>query len=115
MLLAAPELWVLTMACVILVADLFLSAERRSIIHLPRRSLVCRHRHCAPTLPGRGHAFDAAQQVLYPRPDGRRAEAVQLRRAGDCLHLRQFCLRQFRMFRTDFYTLALSLCWARCC
>ena len=29
MLLAAPELWVLTMACVILVVDLFLREERR--------------------------------------------------------------------------------------
>ena len=34
MLLAAPELWVLVMACVILVVDLFLSEERRGIIQL---------------------------------------------------------------------------------
>ncbi len=34
MLLAAPEFWVLTMACVILVVDLFLSEERRGIIHM---------------------------------------------------------------------------------
>jgi NADH-quinone oxidoreductase subunit N len=34
MLLAAPEFWVLTMACVILVADLFLVEERRGIIHM---------------------------------------------------------------------------------
>ena len=34
MLLAAPELWVLVMACVILVVDLFLREERRGIIQL---------------------------------------------------------------------------------
>ncbi len=34
MLLAAPELWVLTMACVILIVDLFLREERRGIIHM---------------------------------------------------------------------------------
>jgi len=34
MLLAAPELWVLVMACVILIVDLFLSEERRGIIQL---------------------------------------------------------------------------------
>ena len=33
-LLAAPELWVLVMACIILIADLFLREERRGIIHM---------------------------------------------------------------------------------
>ena len=32
MLLAAPELWVLVMACVIMLVDLFLREERRGII-----------------------------------------------------------------------------------
>ena len=34
MLLAAPEFWVLVMACVIMIVDLFLSEERRGIIHM---------------------------------------------------------------------------------
>ncbi len=34
MLLAAPEFWVLVMACVIMVVDLFLREERRGIIHM---------------------------------------------------------------------------------
>jgi len=34
MLLAAPEFWVLGMACVIMIADLFLREERRGIIHM---------------------------------------------------------------------------------
>ena len=34
MLLAAPEFWVLVMACVIMLADLFISEERRGIIHM---------------------------------------------------------------------------------
>ena len=34
MLLAAPELWVLVMACVIMLVDLFLHEERRGIIHM---------------------------------------------------------------------------------
>ena len=33
MLLAAPEIWVLIMACVILCVDLFLREERRGLIH----------------------------------------------------------------------------------
>ena len=32
-LLIAPELWILTMTCVILVVDLFIKEERRGIIH----------------------------------------------------------------------------------
>ena len=34
MLLAAPEFWVLVMACVIMIVDLFLREERRGIIHM---------------------------------------------------------------------------------
>ena len=33
MLLAAPEIWVLVMACVILCVDVFLKEERRGLIH----------------------------------------------------------------------------------
>ncbi len=34
MLLAAPEFWVLVMACVIMLMDLFIREERRGIIHM---------------------------------------------------------------------------------
>ena len=55
LLLAAPELWVLTMACVILVVDLFLREERRGIIHLLalitlRQSLIIFKFCCQPEI-----------------------------------------------------------------
>jgi len=34
MLLAAPEFWVLIMTCVIMIVDLFLTEQRRGIIHM---------------------------------------------------------------------------------
>ena len=34
LLLIAPELWILTMTCVIMFVDLFLKEERRGIIHM---------------------------------------------------------------------------------
>lgn len=110
MLLAAPELWVLTMACVILIVDLFLREERRGIIQLLALGTL---------------VFAA---IITLRADYM-AEGVRSVTAfngsfirdpmGDVLKLFSFivlalvyiyakhCLRQFRMFRADFYTLSL--------
>jgi NADH-quinone oxidoreductase subunit N len=72
MLLAAPELWVLVMACVILVVDLFLREERRGIIHLLALiTLVFAAIMTLRRLPGqRGGLGGGVQRVLHPRPDG---------------------------------------------
>jgi NADH-quinone oxidoreductase subunit N len=99
MLLAAPEFWVLGMACVILIVDLFLSEERRGIIHM----LAIMSDYAA-----QGTATALAFKGTFIRDT-----------MGDVLKLfsylvlaivfiyAKFCLRQFRMFRADFYTLSL--------
>jgi NADH-quinone oxidoreductase subunit N len=108
--LAAPELWVLVMACVILVVDLFLRDERRGIIHL--LALI--------TL-----VFAAIITLRADYLDAGTGSAVAFNGSfirdpmGDVLKLfsyvvlaivfiyAKFHLRQFRMFRADFYTLTL--------
>jgi NADH-quinone oxidoreductase subunit N len=110
LLLAAPELWVLVMACIILVVDLFLREERRGIIHL--LALV--------TL-----VFAAIITLRADYLDAGTGSAVAFNGSfirdpmGDVLKLfsyvvlaivfiyAKFHLRQFRMFRADFYTLTL--------
>jgi len=110
MLLAAPEFWVLSMACVILIVDLFLSKERRGIIHmLAMLTLVF-----AAIMTLRGdYAIDGARSALAFNGSFIRDQM------GDVLKLFSFLilgivyiyakyfLRQFRMFRADFYTLSL--------
>jgi NADH-quinone oxidoreductase subunit N len=109
-LLAAPEIWVLTMACVILVADLFLREERRGIIHLLAvLSLVF-----AAILTLRGDYIESGQRAVTAFNGSFLRDPV-----GDVLKLfsyvvlafvfiyAKFYLRQFRMFRADFYTLSL--------
>jgi NADH-quinone oxidoreductase subunit N len=110
MLLAAPELWVLTMACVILIVDLFLREERRGIIQLLALGTLV-------------FAAIITLRVDYMSDGLRSATAFSgsfIRDPmGDVLKLfsfvvlglvyiyAKFCLRQFRMFRADFYTLSL--------
>jgi NADH-quinone oxidoreductase subunit N len=109
-LLAAPEIWVLTMACVILVADLFLREERRGIIHLLAvLSLVF-----AAILTLRADYIESGQRAVTAFNGSFLRDPV-----GDVLKLfsyvvlafvfiyAKFYLRQFRMFRADFYTLSL--------
>ncbi len=110
MLLAAPEFWVLVMACVILIVDLFLSEERRGIIHmLAMITLVF-----AAIIIARGDYGSAGQQSATAFNGAFIRDSM-----GDVLKLfslfilglvyiyAKFCLRQFRMFRADFYTLSL--------
>ena len=110
MLLAAPEFWVLTMACVILVADLFLVEERRGIIHM--LAVITLVFAAIITLRG-DYTSDGARSALAFSGSFIRDPM------GDVLKLfsyfvlaivyvySKFCLRQFRMFRSDFYTLSL--------
>ena len=110
MLLAAPEFWVLTMACVILVVDLFLSEERRGIVHL--LAMITLVFAAIITLRG-GYSSEGTQSALAFNG------AFIRDPMGDVLKLfsffvlalvyiyAKFCLRQFRMFRADFYTLSL--------
>jgi NADH-quinone oxidoreductase subunit N len=110
MLLAAPELWVLTMACVILVVDLFLREERRGIIHmLAMITLIF-----AAIITGRGDSLSDGMSSALAFNGTFIRDTM-----GDVLKLfsyfvlaivyvySKFYLRQFRMFRADFYTLSL--------
>jgi NADH-quinone oxidoreductase subunit N len=110
MLLAAPEFWVLIMACVILVWDLFLKEERRGIIHM--LAMITLIFAAIITLRG-DYGSEASRSALAF------GGAFVRDTMGDVLKLfsylvlaivyiyAKFCLRQFRMFRADFYTLSL--------
>ncbi len=110
MLLAAPELWVLTMACVILIVDLFLREERRGIIHMLamitlifaalitlRADYLREGLRSATTFHG-SFIRDPIVVVL---------KLFSLFVLGIVYIYSKFYLRQFRMFRADFYTLSL--------
>jgi len=109
-LLAAPEIWVFTMACVILLVDLFLREERRGIIQLLAMATVI-------------FAGFITMRAEYVHDGTFIATAFNgsfLRDPmGDVLKLSTYFivalvfvyaksyLRQFNMFRADFYTLSL--------
>ncbi len=110
MLLAAPEFWVLVMACVIMLVDLFLREERRGIIHmLAILTLVF-----AGIITLRGD-YLADGILTVTAFNG----AFVRDSMGDVLKMfsfvtlaliftySKFYLRSFNMFRSDFYTLSL--------
>lgn len=109
-LLAAPEFWVLTMACVILIVDLFLREERRGIIHmLAIMTLVF-----AAIITLRADYLEEGVRSAVTFNGSFIRDPM-----GDVLKLfsfliltivfiyAKFFLRQFRMYRADFYTLSL--------
>jgi NADH-quinone oxidoreductase subunit N len=110
MLLAAPEFWVLSMACLILVVDLFISEDRRGIIHmLAMITLIF-----AAIITVRSDYQSVGLRSAYSFNGSFVRDSM-----GDVLKLfsylvlgmvfiySKFYLRQFRMFRADFYTLSL--------
>ncbi len=110
MLLAAPEFWVLSMACVILVVDLFLREERRGIIHL----LAIITLIFAAIITMRGdYASEGVRSALAFNGSFIRDQMGDMLKLFSYLVLAivyiysKFHLRQFRMFRADFYTLSL--------
>ncbi len=110
MLLAAPEFWILTMACVILIADLFIREERRGIIHLMAMlSLIFA---AIITLRGdylsEGLRLATAFNGSFIRdPMGDVLKLFSYFILGMVYIYSKYYLRQFRMFRTDFYTLSM--------
>ncbi len=109
-LLAASEIWVLFMACFILAVDLFLREERKGIIHM--LALLTLIFAAIITLRA-DHASSGEAAALAFN------DAFIRDHMGDVLKLfsylvlgfvfvyAKFYLRQFKMFRTDFYTLSL--------
>jgi len=110
MLLAAPELWVLVMACVILVVDLFLSEERRGIIQLLALGTLV---FAAIITLRAEYLVDGVRSAVafngsfIRDPMGDVLKLFSFVVMGLVYIYAKFCLRQFRMFRADFYTLSL--------
>jgi NADH-quinone oxidoreductase subunit N len=110
MLLAAPELWVLVMACVILVVDLFLREERRGIIQLLAIGTLV---FAAIITLRAEYMADGAQSAVafngsfIRDPMGDVLKLFSYVVLGLVYIYAKFCLRQFRMYRADFYTLSL--------
>jgi NADH-quinone oxidoreductase subunit N len=110
MLLAAPEFWVLTMACVILLSDLLISEERRGIIHM--MAMITLIFAAIITLRGdylsEGVRSATAFSGSFIRdPMGDVLKLFSFFVMALVYTYSKFYLRQFRMFRTDFYTLSL--------
>ncbi len=110
MLLAAPEFWVLIMACVILIADLFIREERRGIIHMMAMITLV----FAAIITVRGdylseglRSATAFNGSFIRDPMGDVLKLFSFFILGIVYVYAKFYLRQFRMFRTDFYTLTL--------
>src|SRR5210317_373179 len=110
MLLAAPEFWVLVMTCVIMTVDLFLREERRGIIHmLAMLTLIF-----AAILTLRGdylvdgiHSVTAFKGSFIRDPMGDVLKVFSFVLMGLIYIYSKFYLRNFKMFRADFYTLSL--------
>jgi NADH-quinone oxidoreductase subunit N len=110
LLLAAPEFWVLAMACVIMLVDLFLREERRGIIHmLAMLTLIfaaiitLRADHVVDGI----HSLTAFKDSFIRDPMGDVLKVFSFLTLGLIFTYAKFYLRSFNMFRSDFYTLSL--------
>lgn len=108
--LVAAEIWVLVMACVVMLADLYVREERRGIIHFLAMITVI----FAAILTLRADYVDQGA-IMATAFNGNYLRDTM----GDVLKLFTYAvlafvfvyashyLRQFRMFRADFYSLSL--------
>ena len=110
MLLAAPEFWVLIMACVIMTVDLFIKEQRRGILHLLAMLTVI----FAAIITLRGdYLVDGVQSVTAFKdsfirdPMGDVLKVFSFVIMGLIFIYSKFYLRSFKMFRADFFTLSL--------
>ncbi len=110
MLLAAPEIWVLVMACVILCVDVFLSEARRGIIHMLATLTLL----FAAIITMRGdYLVDGARAVTAFNDTFIRDGMADVLKLFSYVVLAlvytyaKFYLRNFNLFRTDFYSLTL--------
>ena len=110
LLLAAPEFWVLVMACVIMVVDVFLRESRRGIIHMLAMVTVI----FAAIITLRGdYLVEGVSSVIAFKgsfvrdPMGDVLKVFSFVLMGMIFIYSKFYLRSFKMFRADFYTLSL--------
>jgi len=110
MLLAAPEFWVLVMACVIMIVDLFIREERRAIIYMLAMLTVI---FAAIITMRGGYPVDGGQSVVIFEgsfirdPMGDVLKVFSFVIMGLIFTYSKFYLRTFKMFRADFFTLSL--------
>ncbi len=109
MMLAAPEIWVLLMACVILCADQFIGEQRRGMIHfLAIVTLVF-----AAFLTGRDYhaggilSMTAFNDTFVRDPMGDVLKYFAYATLALVYTYSKYYLRSFNLFRGDFYTLTL--------
>jgi len=110
MLLAHPEFWVLVMACVIMLVDLFLREERRGIIHLlAMLTLIFAGiiTLSGDYLVGGAQSMTAFKDNFIRDPMGDVLKVFSFIILGLIFIYSKFYLRNFNMFRSDFYTLSL--------
>jgi len=110
LLLAAPEFWVLVMACVIMVVDVFLRESRRGIIHM--LAMVTVIFAAIITLRGDYLAEGVSSVIAFKGsfvrdPMGDVLKVFSFVLMGMIFIYSKFYLRAFKMFRADFYTLSL--------
>jgi NADH-quinone oxidoreductase subunit N len=110
MLLAAPELLVLLMACTILCVDVFIREERRGIIHM----LAILTLIFAAILTMRGDyradgvwSMTAFSDTFIRDPMGDVLKLFAYAVLALVYTYSKFYLRMFQLFRSDFYTLTL--------
>jgi len=110
MLLAAPEFWVLVMTCVIMIVDLFLTEQRRGIIHMLALATVI----FAAIITLRGDyltegvlSVTAFNGSFIRDPMGDVLKIFSFVIMGLIFTYAKFYLRTFKLFRGDFYTLSL--------
>ena len=110
MLLAAPEFWVLVMTCVIMIVDLFLTEQRRGIIHMLAIATVV----FAAIITLRGDyladgvvSVTAFNDSFIRDPMGDVLKVFSFVIMGLIFTYAKFYLRTFKLFRGDFYTLSL--------
>ncbi len=106
--LALPEIFVLTMACVILLADLFIAEERRGLTHtLAVGTLIFAAILTGRLIMGPGevaHAF--ADTFVRDRFGDVLKVFSYIILAGVYVYAKHY-LRQFKLFKGEFYTLTL--------
>lgn len=110
MLLAAPELWVLFMTCVLLCVDVFVRQERRGIIHM--LAILTLLFAAILTLRGDYHADGVWSMTAFSDTFIRDPMADVLKIFAFAIlalvyTYSKFYLRAFNLFRGDFYTLTL--------
>ena len=111
LLLAAPEIWVVAMAGTIAIVDLFLREERRSIIHLLAMLTVI----FAAIITFRGGFLlegvptaNAFKGHFIRDSMGDVLKVFSFLLMGMIFIYSKFYLRNFNMFRSDFYALSLE-------